>query len=555
MHVPISRLFIPVLAASLAAQAPDVQERRFPNGFQVLLVDKPGTRALHASLVVRAGRADTGALPSAAAELLAASLFRRCAPGDVNPDPSLEALLKQEEGARESLRLERSRRARLRLAEPSPEELGLVQLLEAHLTELRAREKAAGASDLLDGLGAVRRGFEVGADEIAVRLELPPASFAPWCRLQQQQLQRLVLSRLPHEREAWEQRLAREAGSEAEGLSLLLATAFSGHPYAQALEARPGALDWVGWSELRACARTMLSPDRMALVLVGDLRAERAWPIVEATFGALNSEGAGHRRTAVPDLAPPKGTRRLQVGTRGEPRLFMAWHLPASSHPDEGALRVLAHLLGGGKSSRLVRRLQEERGVAARLSVRTGVPGGRDPSLLLVEAVPAEGKGLAELEEALRSEFLRIQSDRFPEEEIRQAQRQVEAEQGRVQEDAASLARALGTAVAQTGDWRQAFRARSAGPALTPESIQALVWRYLVPSQGITALLEPDPLLVPRDAMEERLGKILGTLVRRKVEDPAQAERVVQETLRQLRMLSAGEREQTLKLLEAQGGA
>lgn len=553
MHSLLLRLFPWVVAVSLVAQAPEVKERRLANGLQILLVERPGAGAVHVHLVVRAGRADTGALPAVAAELLARTLFRRILPGDVNAEASLDALLRREEGALEALRLERARRLRLRLSEPSAEEVGLVQLHGAHMGELRSRA-AASAADLLDALGATRREIAAEADAITFRMDLPVAAFEPWCRLEQQHLQRLTLSRFALERDIWEGDLAKGASADEGALSILLGTAFSGHPYAQVLEAHPGLLNGLNWSELRAFARAMFSPERLTLILVGDLTMERAFPILQGTFGGLTPSSTvfGQLRERFEDLSTGPGYRRLQASIAGDPRLFMAWRVPPASHPDAVALKVLVQILGGSKNARLPRRVQEARGLTKRLSIKSGVPGGRDPSLLLIDAIPAEGHGLAEVEEAIHSEILRVQNERIEEEEIRRAQRQVEAELQRLQEDASTLAEALGRGVAQSGDWQQAFLVRNLGHDLTPDAIQAVAKRYLVSNQGITALLEADPLLAPRDLLEGRLGKVLGTLVQRKVEDPAQAEGIVRETLRQLRMLSVAEREQTLKLLEAQ---
>ena len=66
------------------------------------------------------------------------------------------------------------------------------------------------------------------------------------------------------------------------------------------------------------------------------------------------------------------------------------------------------------------------------------------------------------------------------------------------------------------------------------------------------ARMGPDPLLLPLDRTESRLLQVLTALLQRKLGDPAQAQAVLRETLRQLRMLSPVEREQTLKLLESQ---
>jgi len=557
MRLSLLRILAPFLALSLAAQMPEVKERRLANGFQVLLVERPGTGAVHARLLIRGGRADTGTLPAAAAELLARSLFLQMFPTETNAGNGIEALLKQEEGTFEALRLERIRRARGASPEESSEELGLIQLHAKHLAELKSKLEAASALDPLEALGATRRQAGSEADEIAFSLDLPKDSFEAWCRIEHRRIERLALFRFPLEREKLIQELKKGHYQGEGALSILLGTAFSGHPYAQTFDLQRGSLEGITWSELRTFGRSMTSPDRMSLVLVGDLRMELILPILQESFGslAIHTEGPGRREDRAIELAEAPGFRRLQASMGGDPCVFLAWRIPPANHPDFPALRMLAQALGGSKGARLTRRLQEERALARSLSVRIGVPGGRDPSLFLIEAKPAEGRSLVELEEALHSEILRIQREQFSEEDFRRTQRQVETELLMIQEDAYSLAKVLGGSVAQSGDWRQAFRTRSSGEGLTQDRLQAVARKYLVPGQGIVALLEADPLLAPRDPLEEKLGKVLTILVGRKLEDPAQAETIVRETLRQLRMLARSEREQTLKLLEAQAGS
>jgi len=194
----------------------------------------------------------------------------------------------------------------------------------------------------------------------------------------------------------------------------------------------------------------------------------------------------------------------------------------------------------------------ETRGLARRLTVRLGVPGRRDVNLLVIEAEPAEGHSLDELEQAIQGEILRLQREPLSELEVRQAQLQLEAAETLVQEDAAALAQALGAAQCQGGDWRLAFRALEANGREQPVEIQRVARTYLVPPRVTIAQLGPDPLLLPLDRTESRLLQVLTALVQRKLGDPAQAQAVLREALRQLRMLSPGEREQTLKLLESQ---
>lgn len=190
--------------------------------------------------------------------------------------------------------------------------------------------------------------------------------------------------------------------------------------------------------------------------------------------------------------------------------------------------------------------------MADSLSVRLNVPGGRDVNLLVLEAEPAERHGLAELEQAMQGDLISLQRGAFQEGEIRRAQRQVEMDQLMLQEDAARLAQAMGTAACQSGDWRLAFRALQFKQDFTQQEIQRVALKYLVPSRSIIVFLEPDPVLMPQDRIEAQTAKTLSQILSAKLEDPGQVESVVREALRQLRMLPLSMREQTLRLLEAQ---
>jgi hypothetical protein len=181
-----------------------------------------------------------------------------------------------------------------------------------------------------------------------------------------------------------------------------------------------------------------------------------------------------------------------------------------------------------------------------------GIPGRRDVNLLVIEAEPAEGHSLDELEQAIQDQVLRLQQEPLPDLEVRQAQVQLEAGETLVQEDAGTLAEALGEAQCQGGDWRLSFRALEAGGNLKASEIQRVARIYLAPSRATIAQLGPDPLLLPMDRTESRLLQVLTALLQRKLGSPAQSQVVLREALRQLRMLSPAEREQTLKLLESQ---
>lgn len=549
----IRKLLVVILggmALYAQVQLPPVQERRLKNGVRILLVERPGSGALHAHLFLRGGQADTGSLPAVAADLLARSLF-----GAELGEPGrerLEVLLQREEGSHESLRLEQIRQGR-QAGGDAPSEVSSLQVIHGQALE-RIRELAEMASrrDAWAEAGCGPRRTSVEADYIATGMDMPSSAFEAWCRLEGSRLRRLQLGRFPVERERMLLEAADPSSRSEHALSLVLGTALTGSPYAQVDEISRAAVDAITWTELRHYARSAAAPDRMILVLVGDISWAGCLPPLERTFGLLPSEEGGGRGSLSSEAPGAPGARRLQASTAAETRLFMGWRLPPLGHADQPVLHVLAQLLGGGPSSRLQKRVVEERKLARSLEIRMGVPGARETNLLLVDARPALGRGLVELEQAIQSEIFRLQRESIPAGELRRAQRQLEADQLKLQEDGARLAQALGAAFCQGGDWRLAFPGANLRRDISQEELQAIANTYLMPTQTTTVLLEPDPVLRPQDHLESQLLDVLKQLLRRKVDDPAQVDAILRESLRQLRMLSTPERMQALKLLEAQ---
>ena len=555
-------MLAPLLVLTLGAesiQLPGVREKTLHNGLRILMVERPGTGAVHTEVFIQGGRANTGGLPPVAADLLARTLFRRYLPAKA--DETLDEALKQEGGTFEALRLEALRLARSPGGAPATELQNLKalhgQALAAILAELRPLE----AWDALDAIGASHRAVRVEADFLSQGQDLPAASLVPWCELEATRLQHLPMGRYPLERERLLGEMEAGFPPVPASISFLLATALSGRPYAQAADCQQPSVEALRWEDVKLFGSGVVVPERLTLVVVGDFRQEHLLPALEKTFGHLKAgtESALRKEEllrfylddpmAVRD-AP--GGRRLTVSTLGQSRLYFGWVVPPVNHPDGLALQALAQVLGVAPSSRLKQNLMGTRGIARKLSLELGVPGARDANLLVIEAEPAEGRSLEELEQAVQGEILRMGREPLSESEVRRAQAQLEANQLMVQEDAAVLAFTLGAAHCQGGDWRLAFRALGAGWDLKPGDIQSAARTYLIPARATIAQLGPDPLLVPLDRVETRMLQVLTGLVQGRLGGEAKAQSILREAMRQMRMLTPVEREQTLKLLEAQ---
>ena len=546
------RLLVTLLATVLAlhAQVPrlaEVQERRLANGARLLVVERRGLPAFHAELVFRGGRAEEPTALAGATDLLARTLFGATWPEDLHPTKGqghLDGLLNQEEGLLEALRLER---LRLRRDPAAPSQLpGLEASLASLQTRLRAQGSTRALEDIYFGQGG-SQGAEARADVLRAWTELPSAALDLWCRTEAQRLHTLQLSRFSVQRD----QLAAELRARgAQGPALLLGAALPGHPYGRDLRDHLPTLEAMRWSELRTYARRALSPSRLTIIIVGGQSLDQIAPLVERSLGALPVPQDAEE-PLLPEIPADLGDRRVQATQGSESRLLVGWRTPPRSHADHLALRLAAALLDGGSTGRLTSRLVRQKGLAREVGLSLDVPGGRLPGLLMADLRPNPGHSLPELEGALRTEILRLQQEPIPSDEWAKALALLGTDYVRTLDDPAALARGLGLAWAEGGDWRLLGLEAQRLPALSQEAVQAAARTWLIPSHRTMARLEPS-LTETQDPLDQDLAKVLGALAEARVPDLAQRERLVAEGLRQLRMLSHEERLRTLRLMEAQ---
>jgi predicted Zn-dependent peptidase len=118
--------------------------------------------------------------------------------------------------------------------------------------------------------------------------------------------------------------------------------------------------------DLRAFYASTFRPDTAALIVVGDVTADAALPLLETSFGTWHPQGAPNASAKVPPVTPP-ATRtvylldkpgaaqsQIRIGSIGVPR----------STPDYFPIQVMNTILGGSFTSRLNNNLREQHGYA-----------------------------------------------------------------------------------------------------------------------------------------------------------------------------------------------
>jgi len=174
--------------------------------------------------------------------------------------------------------------------------------------------------------------------------------------------------------------------------------AYTKHPYRWTPAGVIADLDQVTQSECQAFYRKYYSPNNATLIIVGDVTEAEAKAAVERQFGGIPRHQAPLRVTVV---EPSQTAMREKLSDwPSQLKIVLGgYHIPAASHPDMPALRVLVTLLAAGQSSRLNQALVRKQHLAVEAGGVMQVQ--EDPALLLIYSVGLPEQNLTKMKEAL----------------------------------------------------------------------------------------------------------------------------------------------------------
>lgn len=168
------------------------------------------------------------------------------------------------------------------------------------------------------------------------------------------------------------------------------------------------------------------APNNAVLAVTGNISFEEAVALTEKWFGDIPRRKVPVRN--LPKEPEQKEERRLEV-ERNVPldALFMAYHMCDHASLDYYAFDILSDILSNGRSSRLNRRLVQEKKIFS--SVDAYISGSIDAGLLQISGKPAEGVTLEQAENAVRDELIRLQEEKVSEYELEKVKNKFESTQ------------------------------------------------------------------------------------------------------------------------------
>ena len=253
---------------------------------------------------------------------------------------------------------------------------------------------------------------------------------------------------------------------------------FAGHPYGVPVLGSERDLEATDRGRLAAFHRRYYRPANALLVVAGDLGADSAGRI-DAAFGDLPPEAIA--RSPVAAVPPLAGARRLERRHGDIARLLLALPAPSPEDPDHAGLRLLATLLGGGRTSRLHRAFVDVGQLC--LSASSALAEAEVASHIACSFEVLPGGDPAEVERRLAAELADLRDRPIAEEELERGKQILLADwvfqQERIHQQAITAALALAQ-----GDLEQPERIVRRALECDAGELQQLARRYLDPQAG-----------------------------------------------------------------------
>lgn len=278
---------------------------------------------------------------------------------------------------------------------------------------------------------------------------------------------------------------AEEPGLQAQDLfsSALYGPA---HPYGHPVPGTETAVRQLRREDIVAFHQAWYGPNRVILVLAGDISLTTAEPIVQEVFGNW-----------VPIIGPPWHSPSVSAISRGEVRtldrklaqtsVILGQRGLARNDPDYYAATVLNALLGGsGLTSRLSLNLREERGLV--YSVSSSLVAGRLTGPFQV-SLQTKNESAGEAVRQVIQEIRRLRTDPVPEDELCRVKNFLRGNLPLQLDTTGKLAAFLAKAEAYGLGLDLPARYPGLIAAVTPEDVRRVARRLLDPDRLVIALV------------------------------------------------------------------
>ena len=195
------------------------------------------------------------------------------------------------------------------------------------------------------------------------------------------------------------------------------------HPYYPMVIGSHADIQAAKLEDVRNFFKLYYAPNNASLVIAGDFEPAKARQLVEKYFGLLK-RGADVPHVKVTTLPITAERRKIVHDNVQLPRVYFAWLTSPIYKPGDAEADIVANALGGGKSSRLYKKLVYEKQLA--LDVEAEQQSLTLSSIFEIQATARPGVKAEDLEKAIDEELEAFRKSGPTPEEMNRARNSVE---------------------------------------------------------------------------------------------------------------------------------
>jgi len=292
-----------------------------------------------------------------------------------------------------------------------------------------------------------------------------------------------------------ERRMRTDSDPSAQLNEAVQAALYTHHPYGKPI---------IGWQhEIESLDRTdalnyyqrFYTPTNAILIVAGDIDADQVRQLAEATYGQIPARAQQPVRNRPQE--PESRAHRIvslsdeKVEQPSHQRVYLVPSYRTAQKGEAEALELLSHLLGGGQTSLMYKKLVVE----SKRAVMAGcyyMGTSLDQTRFWVYSVPAEGVSLEELDGDVIGVIAQLIETGIDEADLARAKTRLIADAVYAQDSQTSLARwygaslTTGSTIADIREWPDRIDAVSA------EDIRQAAKKWLDTKRSVLGLLKPE---------------------------------------------------------------
>jgi predicted Zn-dependent peptidase len=222
------------------------------------------------------------------------------------------------------------------------------------------------------------------------------------------------------------------------------------------------------------------------MVIVGDVNADAVFAMMTRYFEDI-AAFPQPPRPVFTDEPLQEGERRVEVEFEANPLVAMGYMAREIAHPDNEALDVVASVLSDGRTSRLYKKIVEEKKLAVNINAFNA--SARYPDMFTILATPLAPRTPAEIEAAVYEELEKLKNEPVTEWELQKVKNQLDAGFVRALSSNTGIGGALAEITALTGDWRYFLQGIENVKKVTAEDVMRVANKYFNKSNRTVATL------------------------------------------------------------------